>query len=145
MCHQPFATGSVGYPDVAEEPAEVWTPPEWPIETSVSDGDGHPLTWGRVAAAHVWLVRHASCESQGAADYSSDEEGAPPGGGCPCTWHPVMIEERSSHLAVCRAWPGQICGSCWAASCDCGRVFEATSDAVGRWRSGRLRCHACAS
>ena len=140
-----YAASSVGYPDIAEEPAEVWTPPEWPIETSVSDAEGHPLTWGRVAAAHAWLVSHASCEPQGAAGYSSDEEGAPAAGGCPCTWHPALIEERESHLLAFRAWPGPICGSCWAASCSCGFVFEAVADAGGRWPSGRLRCLACSA
>ena len=62
-------------------------------------------------------------------------------GGCPCacTWHPVLIEERESHLLACHAWPGPICGSCWAASCSCGYVFEAVADAAGRWPSGRLR------
>ena len=34
---------------------------------------------------------------------------------CPCTWHPVAIEEREAHLFACRIWPGPICGSCWAA------------------------------
>ena len=84
----------------------------------------------------------ASCEQQ-AGGYSSDDEAGTPAG-CPCTWHPVAIEERESHLYACRAWPGPICGSCWAASCSCGYVFEIVADAAGRWPSGRLRCHACA-
>ena len=66
-------------------------------------------------------------------------------GGCPCTWHPVAIEERASHLLVCRAWPGPLCGSCWAASCECGYAFDAVADAHSRWPNGRLRCHSCAA
>ena len=108
----------------------------------IDDGDGHPLTWGRVAHAHAWLVQHASCAAQ-AGGYSSDDEEAP--AGCPCTWHPVAIEERASHLLVCRAWPGPLCGSCWAASCECGYAFDAVADAHSRWPNGRLRCHSCAS
>ncbi|MDC0526154.1 hypothetical protein OAO87_04050 [bacterium] len=84
----------------------------WPVEAGICDDDGHPLTWGRVAAAHAWLVRHASCEAQAGGYSSDDEEGTP--AGCPCTWHPVAIEERASHLAVCRAWPGPTCGTCCA-------------------------------
>ena len=49
-----------GYPEVQTEPAETWTPPDWPVEAGIGDGDGHPLTWGRVAQAHAWLVRHTS-------------------------------------------------------------------------------------
>ena len=59
--------------------------------------------------------------------------------------HPVAIEERASHLLVCRAWPGPLCGSCWAASCECGYAFDAVADAHSRWPNGRLRCHSCAS
>ena len=36
-----------------------------------------------------------------------------------------------------------ICGLCWAASCACGRVFDAETSAAGRWPSGHLRCRAC--
>ena len=42
-------------------------------------------------------------------------------------------EERASHLGVCRAWPGPLCGSCWSASCACGYVFDAVADAHARW------------
>ena len=140
ICHTSFAVGSVGYPGLNADPAEVWAPPGMPPDESlaraVSDPEGHPLTWGRVLAAHNWLVRHASCGVNG---YESDDDAA----GCPCLWHQAMIEERSSHELVCRAWPGPICGSCWAASCQCGYVFDDVQHASGRWHDGRLRCHAC--
>ena len=55
-----------------------------------------------------------------------------------------LIEERGSHMIACHAWPGPICGTCWAASCDCGFVFDAPQDAHSRWPSGRLRCAGCA-
>ena len=132
------------YPEVAEEPAEVWTPPGLPLDASVQDDDGHPLTWGRVQAAHDWLVRHATCaaaditETDDATGYDSD------GDRCACTWHPAAIEERASHMHACYAWPGAICGDCWAASCACGFVFDAVDDAHSRWPSGRLRCAGCA-
>ena len=141
-CDQAFAPGAVGYPEVQTEPAETWTPPDWPVEAGIGDGDGHPLTWGRVAYAHAWLVQHASCAAQ-AGGYSSDDEEAP--ASCLCTWHPVAIDERASHLLACRAWPGPLCGSCWAASCECGYAFDAVADAHSRWPNGRLRCHSCAS
>ena len=110
---------------------------------SVSDDDGHPLTWARVVAAHEWLTRHATCAAAtgapaDASGYDSD------GDRCPCTWHPVAIEERESHEYVCRTWPGPICGTCWAASCECGFVFDAVGDAHSRWPTGRLRCAGCA-
>ena len=99
----------MGYPDVAEEPAEVWTPPERPIESSIHDSDGHPLTWGTVAYAHAWLVSHASCEPQGAAGYSSDEEGAPAAGGCPPGGCSVSVSptnsERSDFSWILRGCP----------------------------------------
>ena len=63
---------------------------------------------------------------------------------CPCTWHPVAIKERESHEYACRLWPGPICGSCWAASCPCGYVFDDVADAYTRWPNGRLCCYACA-
>ena len=73
---------------------------------------------------------HASCEQLGGGYSSDDEMDAPR---CPCTWHP---EEREAHLLACRVWPGPICGSCWAASCACGYVFEAVADARTRWPNG---------
>ena len=33
----PLATGAVPYPDVADEPAETWTPPGYPLEAGVGD------------------------------------------------------------------------------------------------------------
>ena len=139
----------VGYPDIAaaaDEPAEVWAPPGLPVAASVGDCHGHPLTWGTILRAHEWLVAHASCSSAGRpAAYDSDDAGGgtldpPP---CPCTYHPVLIEARDIHLLHCHSWPGPTCGTCWAASCACGFVFDDVSDAAGRWPTGRLRCHAC--
>ena len=128
---------------MAEEPAETWTPPGYPIDASIGDGDGHPLTWARVVTAHEWLTQHATCaaatDASDATGYDSD------GDQCPCTWHPAAVEERESHTHVCRAWPGSICGSCWAASCECGYVFDAANEAHSRWPNGRLRCAGCAA
>ena len=142
VCASPLATGTVPYPEAASEPAETWTPPGFPLADSISDDDGHPLTWGRVKDAHDWLTRHASCAAahglDDASGYDSD------GDRCPCTWHPVAVEERDSHLRACRDWPGPICGPCWAASCECGFVFDAAHDAHSRWPSGRLCCAGCA-
>ena len=36
----------------------------------------------------------------------------------------------------CIRWPGPICGTCWAASCECGYVFDDVADAAGRWFTG---------
>ena len=122
----------------------MWTPPGYPVAASITDEDGHPLTWARVRSAHSWLIHHATCPSADdsseldATGYDSDNER------CPCTYHPVAIEERASHMHACRVWPGAICGSCWAASCECGYVFAAAEDAHSRWPGGRLRCAACA-
>ena len=142
-CTSPLASGAVPYPEVAEEPAETWTPPGYPIDASIGDGDGHPLTWARVVTAHEWLTQHATCaaatDASDATGYDSD------GDQCPCTWHPAAVEERESHTHVCRAWPGSICGSCWAASCECGYVFDAANEAHSRWPNGRLRCASCAA
>jgi hypothetical protein len=33
---------------------------------------------------------------------------------------------------------------CMAASCECGYVFDAITDAHSRWHSGRLQCAGCA-
>ena len=122
---------------------EMWTPPGWPDELSILDADGYPLTWARVRLAHEWLVAHASCDAAAGFDSGSDGEGDGEPRTCYCQWHPVAIEEGQSHRAAVDRWPGHICGSCWAASCACGRVFDAETDAAGRWPSGRLRCRAC--
>ena len=58
------------------------------------------------------FAHHASCagaDAQGLNDatgYDSDDDR------CPCTYHPVAIEERASHYHACHAWPGPICGEC---------------------------------
>ena len=36
VCATPFAVGAVPYPEVAEEPAEVWTPPGYPVDASIA-------------------------------------------------------------------------------------------------------------
>ena len=51
--------------DVAQEPAEVWTPPGYPVDGGICDDDGIPLTWSRVRTAHRWLVDHATCDAAG--------------------------------------------------------------------------------
>ena len=90
-----------------------------------------------------WCSTRAARRRPARGGYSSDDEESP--ARCPCTWHPVAIEERESHLFVCRAWPGPLCGSCWAASCECGYALDSVADASGRWPSGRLRCYSCAA
>ena len=39
-------TGSVGYPEAQAEPAETWTPPDWPVEAGGCDDDGTPSRGG---------------------------------------------------------------------------------------------------
>ena len=78
VCATPFAVGAVPYPEVAEEPAEVWTPPGYPVDASIGDGDGIPLTWARVQMAHNWLVEHATCAAGGGQRLG--------GGVCPRNW-----------------------------------------------------------
>ena len=96
-----------------------------------------PLVLGtRVPRSFLTVTAVNTCH--GSVGYDSD------GDYCPCTWHPVAIEERDSHMWSCRAWPGPICGACWAASCECGYVFESVEDAHSRWPNGRLRCAGCA-
>ena len=70
-------------------------------------------------------------------DEDPDGEGPRP---CPCQWHPVLIETLDEHRADCARWPGPICGVCWAASCECGFVFDDVSDAAGRDADGRFVC-----
>ena len=143
VCASPFASGAVPYPEVATQPAECWTPPGYPVDAGIRDDNGIPLTWAAVRYAHEWLTAHATCaaaasDTADASGYDSD------GDQCPCTYHPVAMEERASHLHACRAWPGPICGSCWAASCRCGFVFDSVDDSHSRWPNGRLRCSSCA-
>ena len=86
----------------------------------------------------------------GPAAFDSDDEdvggggnGTPPLGARPCHCQ-YNDDERWGHLADCQAWPGPFCGTCWAATCECGYTFETIAEAAGRWRNGRLRCAACA-
>ena len=105
----------------------------------------HPLTWGAVCTAHAWLTAHASCagaDAQGSSDatgYDSDNDR------CPCTYHPVAIDDRASYMCTCHFWPGPICGQCWAASCECGYVFDAAEEVPEHWPSGCLCCASCSS
>ena len=127
---------------------EIWTPHGRPLEGSISDDSGYPLTWGRVRDAHAWLVFHASCGDtaggSSALPYDSDDDdGGGPTAPCYCQWHPVAIEERSSHEWACAQWPGPYCSTCWRASCDCGYTFNDVADAPARWGNGRLQCSAC--
>ena len=115
-------------------PAEVWSPPGFP-NRSIDDANGHPLTWGTVRNGHAWLVRHAYCEQSGMgpAPYASDDDGADPSSDrliCYCQTTGHGDDERMHALAACESWPGPICGSCWAASCDCGYVYEAGDSRV---------------
>jgi hypothetical protein len=52
---------------------------------------------------------------------------------------------NAARMYVCNAWPGPICGTCWATSCECGYVFDVIDDAHSRWHTGRLRCAGCAA
>ena len=130
------------------EVAEVWTPPGWPAEAAIPDETGQPLTWAHVCFAHDWLVRHATCAAADDQAATGDDDATgyeSEGDRCPCTYAYELIEARPSYMDVCRSWPGPICGSCWAASCECGYVFESVEDAHSRWPSGRLRCAGCAA
>ena len=120
----------------------IWIPPGGDEDDAIPDAESIPLTWARVHWAHVWLVQHAACDAGSGyiSGYNSDDEAAGP---CYCQWHPVAIEERSSHLTACARWPGPVCGACWAASCECGYVFADVHEAAGRGAYGRLACAAC--
>ena len=116
----------------------TWTPPGG---APITDASGHPLTFGTVLHAHAFLVRHASCQAASRpADYESDDD-LPADAPCPCSWHPMLLEERSLHEAAVARWPGPFCGTCWAASCQCGYTFDARGDAAGVDSRGRLVCH----
>ena len=124
-------------------PAETWTPPG---REPLTDGDGHPLTWAVVHHAHATLVRHASCggalsrwgpTTDAGRDVNTGYDSSD-GRPCPCRWHETLSDELGVHRDTCAAWPGPICGTCWAASCPCGYVFENAADAAGRDSLGRL-------
>ena len=119
-----------------DDPPETWAPPNRP---PISDAYGHPLTWGSIVDSHRLLVWHASCTQGGyASDGDDDNDGAAP---CPCQWHDVLIDELANSRADIAAWPGFICGPCYAASCECGYVFEDAAHAAGRDNRQRLVCH----
>ena len=119
----------------------TWTPPG--SDRPITDHSGHPLTFGRVLRAHASLVSHASClplpDSLSGAHFDSDDDDAP----CPCTWHPVLIDELACDLIDVQTWPGPWCGACWRSSCACGYTFDDLADAASAAPDGRLRCHAC--
>ena len=126
----------VGYPGYD---GEVWAAPG---RDPISDPYGHPLTWGSVRAAHADLVRHASCslESMAASGYGSDSEGEHEV--CACQYHDVLIDQLSDARRIVAAWPGPLCGVCYASTCcGCGYVFEDASAAAGVGADGRLVCH----
>ena len=91
-------------------------------------------------SAHDTLVSHASC-GPAISGYGSDGEDFD-GASCPCQWHGALIEELANARLMVRAWPGFVCGSCWAASCECGYVLDTPTHASGRDRNHRFTCHA---
>ena len=117
--------------------AETWATPGRP---PIADPYGHPLTLGAVLSAHDTLVSHASC-GPAISGYGSDGEDFD-GASCPCQWHGALIEELANARLMVRAWPGFVCGSCWAASCECGYVLDTPTHASGRDRNHRFTCHA---
>ena len=89
---QQHAAGRNSTPEVAQEPAEVWTPPGYPVDGGVCDDDGIPLTWSRVRMAHDWLVAHAASSAAGlgiAAAGAAGAAGAAARGACGPSWWPV--------------------------------------------------------
>ena len=151
VCQRPFSTTNTpvdyedGTPDAGDVAPEVWVPPASMAGTSwppIRDGYSYPLTWARVRDAHAWLLAHASCATAGPDAFGTDDDGTHRNP-CHCTWHPMSIELREDQVHDVYAWPGPICGSCWAASCECGYVFTHVAYAAGRWPSGRLKCCAC--
>ena len=119
-----------------KDPAETWATPGRP---PIADPYGHPLTFGSVLAAHDTLVAHASCGPT-ISGYGSDGDDFD-GASCPCQWHGALIEEIADARRMVQSWPGYICGVCWAASCECGYVFESPAHASGRDRNHRFVCH----
>ena len=112
-----------------------------------------PLTWERVRSSHEWLAAHAACPGAPGIPPAPPPQARPAGGGytseddfepCFCTQDvAVWTHFRNVCKESCVRWPGPICGSCWAASCECGYVFDDEADAAGRWFTGRMRCHEC--
>ena len=123
-----------------------------PLRTHGAD---RPLSWGGVRASHEWLATHAACPGAQGVPPSPPPQARPSGGGytseddtepCFCT-HIAAVWAHIRHVCKesCIRRPGPICGTCWAASCECGYVFDNVADATGRWFTGRLRCHECAA
>ena len=152
LCSQPMPDGLVGYHDPDDGDVtfyERWVRQPYDQtndDAAVGGADGHPLTWGRIAASHDSLVHHYPCRGRDEgthADYDSSDEGAPP---CPCQTG-AMDDELTEALHDVSTWMrlGAICGSCWRNTCRyCHYSFEAADDAAGHL-DGRLVCASCAT
>ena len=139
---------------------DIWCGPQMHIPyrqhwRPIQDGSDTilPLTWERVRSSHEWLAAHATCPGAPGIPPAPPPQARPAGGGytseddfepCFCTQDAaVWTHFRNICKESCVRWPGPICGSCWAASCECGYVFDDVADAAGRWFTGRMRCHEC--
>ena len=57
---------------------------------------------------------------------------------------PLIDELAEEALETCQRWPGPICPTCWASSCDsCGYSFESWDDACAVGSHGRFTCYGC--
>ena len=57
---------------------------------------------------------------------------------------PLTSELETEALEICQHWPGPICPTCWASSCDnCGYTFESWNDACAVGNGGRFLCYGC--
>ena len=159
----PFHTGGPSICTVCQRPVEsgdIWCGPPMHIPyrqhwRPIQDGNDTilPLTWERVRSSHEWLAAHAACPGAPGIPPAPPPQARPAGGGytseddiepCFCTQDAaVWTHFRNVCKESCVRWPGPICGSCWAASCECGYVFDDVADAAGRWFTGRMRCHEC--
>ena len=122
VCRQRFsATTPWAFPSTP-----VWS--RGPPMEAVLDSIGRPLTWQAVCHAHRWLT-WASTEG-----YDSD----------------VGVDPATSATAsylrhMCAAWPGPICGACFAGCCvSCDRAIASWGAAGAVAPCGRLLCRLCA-
>ena len=162
----PFHTGGPSICTVCQrlvESCDTWCGPQmhnprdrWQHWRPIQDGSDTilPLSWERVRSSHEWLAAHAACPGAPGIPPAPPPQARPAGGGytseddiepCFCTQDApaVWTHVRNVCKESCVRWPGPICGSCWAASCECGYVFDDVADAAGRWFTGRMRCHEC--
>ena len=57
---------------------------------------------------------------------------------------PLTDELAEEALETCQRWPGPICPTCWASSCDsCGYSFESWDDVCAVGSHGRFICYGC--